>query len=224
MNVNQQTNEEKIWFHVMTDVDLTPVNKFFKNWKDQKYEKIGADVKEAFDRLYEIRGLYSKQKQMTPGTHEYEDIEKQIEIKRRELNILQYGEHVCDIYITDNGKEETKLRKIKKGRLEHTLKYYDAGTRPHIIESGKEYAELNFAMNMLDNDLWEQWFTRRDEAVVKILDITGDFDNMSDLKLNDKGELNGTVTGPDGTAIVKTVTVAGTDKKAGYRRLLISKA
>lgn len=224
MNENQITNEEKIWFHVMTDVDLMPVNKFFQNWRDQRFEKIGADVKEAFDRLYEMRGLYFKQKQMTPGTHEHEDIEKQIEIKRRELNILQFGEHVCEKYITDKGKEETKLRKIRKGRLEHTLKYYDAGTRQHFRESDGEQAELNFAMKMLDNDLWEQWFTRRDEAVIKILDITGDFDNMSDLKLNDKGELNGTVTGVCGTATVKTVTVAGTDKKAGYRRLLISKA
>lgn len=216
-------NEEQIWVHVMTEVDLTPIDTFFKNWRDKQMERYGNDLKEIFGKLYELRGMYSDLKQMAPGTAQYESEEAQINEKRDAMNSLLYGEYVKELTMPTimDKQKETKWKKAKKGRLEHILKYYDAGTREKNDENN---AELNAAMRSLDNDLWEQWFDRRDNAIIKILDITGKFDSTAELKLNDKGELNGTVTGKKGKAIVKTVTVTGNAKRPGYHRLIISKA
>lgn len=219
---------EKTWVHVMTEVDLTPIDTFFMNWRDKQMERYGNDLKEIFGKLYELRGMYSDLKQMAPGTAQYESEEAQIKLKQKERTSLLFGEYVKDELLPtlpiDKDLKELGLRKIKKGRLEHVWKYYHYGASPKFALSNKADAELNAAMKMLDNDLWEQWFTRRDNAIIKILDITGKFDSTAELKLNDKGELNGTVTGKKGKAIVKTVTVTGNAKRSGYNKLFISKA
>ena len=106
------------------------------------------------------------------------------------------------------GKPDYKEVKVRDGEYEWLRPYNGAST-------------MEEALNKLEKDLTQEWNRKYDFIIERTNQIVGTITDASNLKVGNKGDLNGHIIGTRGTAKVQTIGAGGYNIQCFHFRTLI---
>ena len=190
--------------------NVPAILEFLELWKQHCIEYYGAGIHEYNAEQAKVKALARECCELTYGTPEREAKEAEhaeaYSILRRKL--CGYYEKQQETF---RGRTRLVEVKVREGEYEYAKRYV----------YGRSEEE---AMQKLVSDLNEEAKRKYDFIVERTCAIVGEITDASDLRVGEKEDLNGYITGTQGRAKVQTIGAGGYNIQCFHFRTLIHKA
>lgn len=182
---------------------------FLKIWKALCTEHYSAGLTAYFSEKQALRSLYSSYRELPYGSTEKQEAEDIFKVANDAFCCKISGYYEPYTY-KRNGKTYTSKQKVRAGEYEYLKPYCNERT----------YEE---AMQRLAKDLKIEAGRKYDFIIERTNAIVGEITNATDLKVGNKGDLNGYIVGTRGKAKVQTIGAGGCNIQCFHFRTLIHK-
>lgn len=187
--------------------NVPAIIEFLDGWKARITSTYTEGLTEYFDEKELVRELYKK----VPSIYR-DSLEKaEYETAKHVLYSKCYGYFEKREFTNRWGNTDYHEVKVRDGEYEWL--------RPYCEERN-----LEEALKKLEKDLTREWYRKYDFIIERTNKIVGTITDASNLKVGNKGDLNGYIVGTSGTAKVQTVGAGGYNIQCFHFRTLINPA
>ena len=180
--------------------DVKIIIDFIEDWKRRVREFYLPDIEAYYKEYAEVRELGKKVEEFHWGTDEYNKAYEEYTKAREDLYNKVYGyfRELTKDEIAELRKKHFYERKVKvrEGEWEHIDRYISRGSE----EDAKAY---------LEKELKDEGERKYDFIIERTNAIVGQITDASDLRIDQRGDLNGIIIGTKGKASVKTIGAGG---------------
>lgn len=179
---------------------------FLNGWKARVTAHFDEGLREYYEEKEMVRELYNKIDRYysideSPEKKAYNEAQKAFRCKCN-------GYYEKREYTNRWGKPDTTSVKVRDGEYEWMKPYNGEST-------------MEEAMKKLERDLVQEWNRKYDFIIERTNRIVGVITDASDLRVGNKGDLNGYIIGTKGTAKVQTIGAGGYNIQCFHFRTLI---
>jgi hypothetical protein len=205
-------NDYKVQLEVETEKansrNIPAIVEFLNGWKVRMISMYTEGLIEYYEESEKVYELYNKighfyYEAKTPEEMEYESAKK---VFRQKC----HGYFEKKEFINRWGKPDSKEVKVRDGEYEWL--------RPYNGER-----KMEDSLNKLEKDLSREWIRKYDFIIERTNQIVGTITDASDLKVGNKGDLNGFIIGTKGIAKVETIGAGGYNIQCFHFRTLINR-
>lgn len=190
--------------------NVPAILEFLDKWKARCTQFYGAGLKAFFEEKETVYQLCMADGEGFYGSDAYKAKRATYEAAQDAFYCKVHG-YFEDYEYERFGRKYTGKTKVRDGEYEHLRPYTNERT-------------LDDAMTKLAKDLKEEADRKYDFIIERTNSIVGTITDASDLRVGDKGDLNGFIKGDNGVAKVQTIGAGGYNIQCFHFRTLINKA
>lgn len=194
---------------------VKPVLDFLQTWQDKMFTYYNKAVKEYFEDAESLSKEYEALHQLIHSADLSTDHSKYEAVKAQRAKVNTHAEtRRCklagyneDRTTTRFGRPAVVKVKVQEGEWEYARHYFK-----------KTYDE---SVAYLKKDLKEEADRKYDDMIDRIVHVTGEITDASNLSVAAKGELNGFIVGKKGAALIETIGAGGYNIQCFHFRTLV---